>query len=188
MSKNKVLKYGIVVFIIIAAIISMILIINGQSKAEDRKTVEFAEHQSELSGEAVAGQEKALEAHELLCKTMNIYNVGVFPEDFGGDYIEEEKLIICVTEESAIQRYQKVLGDNPAVEFRIVKRSYKEIQQMIKEFYDKYKYEYELYSYYVDVKNNRGVITTLGNDINDIEKLLFGTGIDIVHGDEVIPQ
>jgi len=61
MSKNKVLKYGIVVFIIIAAIISMILIINGQSNAEDRKTVEFAEHQSELSGEAVAGQEKALD-------------------------------------------------------------------------------------------------------------------------------
>lgn len=60
-------------------------------------------------------QRRALDAHEALYKTF-IFNRGEsekYPENYGGDYIEEGKLHVCIVniKESDISEYTKILHD-----------------------------------------------------------------------------
>ena len=186
MIKNKSILIKRLLLVSIIMFFLLVLIMNLKIDHTDKNNGDTSI--TELSDKLTINEIDALEAHELLYKSMNITTLGDFPEDFGGDYIEGNKLIILVTNKDAIQRYMQIFSDNPIVEYKIVSRSYNEIQQTMREFFDKNRYTYDLYSYYVDVKNNRGIITTLGDRINEIEDKLSGTGIDIIRGEEVIPQ
>ena len=121
-------------------------------------TIDYPE--PEWFADAVAEQEKAVEAHELLFETLKLNEKRDYPDDFGGDYIEGGRLYICVTSEDSIKNYRHILGDNPVVEYIVVKHSRNEIQQQVDTFVEEHKDEFVFYTYGVDVINNRGFITT----------------------------
>lgn len=136
----------------------------------------------EWFSDAVAEQEKAVEAHEILFEALNLNEKRDYPDDFGGDFIDGGKLYICVTSEESIAKYRRILEDNPVVEYKIVKHSRNEIQQQVDSFVEEHKDEFVFYTYGVDVVNNCGVITTSDEYVEEMKKLLVGTGIVVNRG------
>lgn len=64
--------------------------------------------------EEVNPQQAACDAHQLLLSTFEEAEYGfIYPDEYGGDYIEDNILHICLTEYNSdiISRYKEILGD-----------------------------------------------------------------------------
>ncbi len=153
--------------------------------SEINNTIDYPE--PEWFADAVAEQEKAVEAHEILFEALNLNEKQDYPDDFGGDYIEGGRLYICVTSEDSIKNYRHILGDNPVVEYIVVKQSRNEIQQQVDAFVEEHKDEFVFYTYGVDVIHNRGFITTSDDSVEKMYELI-GTLNIVVNSDDNIKE
>lgn len=118
---------------------------------------------------ALPTQEEALRLSDLLYESFgNPESATDFPEDMAGMYINDNNiLVVMVTSEEAKAKYQEILGDSQGYQFEMAKWSYDEIQQELEDFVK----DLDGVSYYVDIKNNRGVVRTENKNLSQAQTL-----------------
>lgn len=81
----------------------------------------------------------------------------IYPNDFGGTYIDSGKLILCITQEGNQDNYQSLLNasQRSLVNFKVVKHNFNHLMQLAKELAVK---EDGYTTYGVDVMNNRAEV------------------------------
>lgn len=137
----------------VALFLSMILSLNSAA-------IEVA---SEPDYEALMmAQQGAVMAHEALMASFTPTPEGYdYPENFGGDFIEDNKLVVLLVSLSNanIQYYANILSEYiDIVEFRSVDYSYNELSEEVKATVDSMNENYSVTKSYVDIKENRAKI------------------------------
>ena len=130
-------------------------------------------------------QEKALKAYSQLWNSFTKDEDGmvIYPEEYGGEYIENDCLYIELTDisEETIDDYSERCESLDCVRFVKADYSLNELEQ-----YDKLSYEllqqYSVVSFGVDRKNNRYEICVETNDYNEVVHEVNKMGLgDIIH-------
>ena len=116
-------------------------------------------------------QKNACEAHEALYNSFTWDNTYIYPDDFGGDYIDYDTLHVQVTDASSIPYYESILSDYESnVVYDIVEFSYEDLYNETENFADAISEEYNIVSYGVDVIENRGIINVTSSDYTEISE------------------
>lgn len=115
-----------------------------------------AEITEEEFARLVKEQEAAVNANEVLMESFLVDDVIVYPEEFAGNYIEDNRLVIELTceDEAARQKYEELLKDFDCVEYRIVEHSYDFLYHLANDILEQMKEVYPVTKAYVDVINN----------------------------------
>lgn len=110
-------------------------------------------------------QHDACMAHELLCSSFDWDKTYVYPDNFGGDYIDYDTLHILLTDNEAIPYYANLLSEyRNSITFDIVEHSYNEIFNETEKLAEDISDEYNVVSVYVDVEKNKGKIGITAED------------------------
>ena len=119
----------------------------------------------------VSMQEKALDAYQLLWDSFEKDEncQPIYPDEYGGEYIEDDKLVIQLTENTTEnqQKYRELCGNSDKVVFEEVEYSLNYLNSLdseAKKLYEKYK----VTSVGVDRKNNRYFIHVEKEDLDKV--------------------
>ena len=154
---------------LIAATISMSLLTAAPASAEFGQYDNPTENIEAVTDNIFEIQRKACEAHELLYSSFGWEETYIYPNDFGGDFIDYDTLHIQVTNEEAIDYYKNLLSEyTDTVVYDIVNCSYNDIKELTRDYAKELEREYEVVSYSVDVKKNNGKISVLKSDYSDV--------------------
>lgn len=79
-----------------------------------------------------------------------------YPDDFGGCYIENGKLVILLTDDTQENqlKYREACGNSSVLDFRVVDYSYEYLLALADDIMPEMASMYEIYEYYVNVKEN----------------------------------
>ena len=130
---------------------------NGKEEFSDKNVEEIMEK-----------QRPAVEAHGKLYSSFKWDDGYVYPSDFSGDYIDEYELHIKVTNKEAIEKYQDLLSDCKNFVFEIAEYSYGELLSNVKKHVNILKKNYDIVSYGVNVRSNRGTISIISSDYDKL--------------------
>lgn len=127
-------------------------------------------------------QWEACMAHEILCQEFSGAETFVYPDNYAGEYIDDETLIILLTDfnEETIEFYKDILTDYmDYVDFAIEENSYNELCEEKDEVIAYLDEKYDVVESCVDVKNNEVLIRVsdlTASDCEELTKELKGNG------------
>lgn len=118
--------------------------------------VKVSAMEDDATPDQTAAYESYLNMSEKLNIRMDIQSEN-YPDNFGGCYIDGDKLVILLTENNDIIReyYQELCENSDVIEFKTVKYSYEELLQIEEEIIPELSEEYDIYEYYINVKSNK---------------------------------
>lgn len=110
-------------------------------------------------------QKNACEAHEKLYNSFVWNDTYIYPENFGGDYIDYDTLHVQVTTASAIPYYESLLSEyEPYIVYEIVEHSYNELYIRTESLVSALEETYSIITYGIDVTENKGFISINSSD------------------------
>ncbi len=119
----------------------------------------------------VSMQEKALDAYQLLWDSFEKDEncQPIYPDEYGGEYIEDDKLVIQLTENTTEnqQKYRELCGNSDKVIFEEVEYSLNYLNSLDSEAKKLYE-NYKVTSFGVDRKNNRYFIHVEKEDLDKV--------------------
>ncbi len=156
----------------IVATISMSLMAAAPASAEFGQYDSTVENIETVTDNIFEIQRKACEAHELLYLSFGWDETYIYPDDFGGDFIDYDTLHVQVTDESAIDYYKNLLVNYESnVVFDVVEYSYNELQVATNNIAEEIKGDYNVVSYGVCMSKNKGTIEVLKSDYEKVVSL-----------------
>lgn len=91
--------------------------------------------------------------------------IHIYPENFGGDYIDYDALHVQVTTASAIPYYESLLSEyEPYIVYEIVEHSYNELYIRTESLVSALEETYSIITYGIDVTENKGFISINSSD------------------------
>lgn len=119
----------------------------------------------EINDDIFLIQENACAAHEQLYNSFEWDKTYIYPDDFGGDYIDYDTLHVLVTNSDSIPYYETLLSNyKDNVVFDVVSYSYNYLFDKTEDYVEKIDEDCSVVSYGVDVINNKGKIEIMSND------------------------
>lgn len=106
-------------------------------------------------------QAAACSAHEALFRSFDWNGTYIYPEDFGGDYIDYDTLHILLTDDADVDKYKNLLKQySDVIIFDTVEYSYGELSIIANDFVSQLPEECEVLYYEVNIPQNNIIITT----------------------------
>lgn len=103
-----------------------------------------------------------------------------YTDYYGGAYIDEDKLVVCISDENAVSEFGQKLSDEDLVEFKKVESSYNDLQNCLDDITNKYTEYYSRYKN-TDTKEFNLVSSFAGMGIDQKENCVY---VDVVSLDE----
>jgi len=141
--------------------------IGKRENANASKCGDKAEYDMIDGEEMYEYQKNALCANEKLYSSFEWDDTYVYPDEFGGAYLEFDVLHVLLTDKSAINKYKDLLHEYDCVKYDIVEYSYNELNRLAEDTFEKLKNKYNITSYYVDMENNNVVISITDEKFED---------------------
>ena len=112
-------------------------------------------------------QREAVEANDVLFSNFEWDDGYVYPEDFGGTYIDYDTLHILLTSFEEVHWYEDLLSNYKKIKYDLVEYSYNELYSEAEGIVDNLDFQFVV-SYGVDVKTNRGFIGVLEDHYDEL--------------------
>lgn len=106
-------------------------------------------------------QREACTAHEILCKSFVWNGSYIYPEDFGGTYIDYDTLHILIKRNGDTHKYQNLLSNFNKIAYDYVNYSYNELFALAKKISSEKSLRSGVIAYGVDVISNSALIQVI---------------------------
>lgn len=150
----------------VVAILLSSLLLFGIGTTEKNVTAVSAESNT-VSENIFEIQREACQANEILYASFEWENGYVYPDDFGGTYIDYDTLYVLIKSGGDIEKYKAILSKFDNVEYEYVEYSYNELQFEAKKVVENDMKNINVVSYGVDVMKNKALI---GVEYNSSER------------------